>query len=80
MKKDEMIRRLKCLKACCEAAQERNGEMYVLKGDTEALEMAIDLLDEGYIDDIQYIRDLINFLFIFIGIFVVLAIVIAYRL
>lgn len=72
MKREEMIERLGYLRVFCEESADED--------DTQALTMAIDILEEGYIDDVAYIKDLVNFIFIFLGFIALLMLIIVCRL
>lgn len=63
MKQEEMLNRLEDLKTYCE---EEGWE-----ADAQALEYSINIIGYGYLDDFAYIKDMIAFLFIFVGILVI---------
>lgn len=63
MKQEEMIKKLEDLKVFC---VEEGWE-----DDAKALEYSIDIIECGYLNDFAYIKDMITFLFIFVGMLVI---------
>lgn len=80
MKREEMLEQLGYLKEFCESAGKVDSEPEAWRADVQALNMAIGILGDGYLDDIAYIKDLINYIFIFVGVLVLLAVIIVCRL
>lgn len=80
MKREKMLEQLGYLKEFCESASKVDSEPETWREDVQALNMAISILGDEYLDDLAYIKDLINYIFIFLGIVVVFGIIIMCRL
>ncbi len=79
MKRREMLERLEHLRDFCINMQKQDAPED-WQDDEVALTTAINLLGDGFVDNVEYTKDLINYLFIFAGIIVMFLLIIVCRM
>lgn len=78
MNRDEMMEELSNLKNFCIEMQKRSRSEIWKNGET-VLDTAIEILDE-YVNNVEHIRDMIMYLFIFVGLVAMLVLIIVCRM